>query len=454
MFFFILILVPSAGLASTIHVPGNYSTIQQAIVAAQNGDTILVASGTYFENINFLGKAITVTSQQGTASTVIDGNGLGSVVTFNSGEDVNSVLTGFTITNGESEKGGGINCNASSPSIIRNTITKNYAGYCGGGINCEGPNCATIIEANTISDNASYLDGGGICCMINSKPDLFNNFICANTATYCGGGIASAYGSVPILVNNTLFDNTAGEDGGGIYCDYASVQVKNTCISGNKAGHEGPELFLGPGGTVAMTYSNIKGGWPGENNIDVDPQFMNPTYHDLHLKWTSPCINMGSNDGAPANDADNDPRPCMGTVDIGADEFTGTHALGVDKFTISASTKGVANFPIYGGAGNASRSYIVLGSTSGSVPGSQMPGGSITLPVSWDIFTKIVITFLHTKMFTDFLGKLDPQGQAAATYNTMGPLPPATVGMTMSFAFALNAPWDFASNPVHVEIVP
>src|SRR4029077_1501998 len=106
----------------TIHVPADQPTIQAAIDAAANGDTVLVSDGTYKENINFNGKAITVTSVNGPATTTIDGGGITSVVTFNTGEGAGSVLNGFTLTHGNASplEGGGI---AFSPShTLHNTV--------------------------------------------------------------------------------------------------------------------------------------------------------------------------------------------------------------------------------------------------------------------------------------------------------------------------------------------
>src|SRR5437870_11939876 len=93
-------LMPHTARAATINVPAGQPTIQAAINAAANGDTVLVAPGTYYENINFMGKAITVTSSGGPSVTTIDGGAAGSVVAFTSNEGTNSVLSGFTITNG------------------------------------------------------------------------------------------------------------------------------------------------------------------------------------------------------------------------------------------------------------------------------------------------------------------------------------------------------------------
>ncbi len=97
IFFFIVFTIPALAFTKTIHVPGDYHTIQEAIDASVNGDTVLVAPGTYVENINFNGKAIIVKGSGGADVTVIDGGNpsnpdFGSVVTFQSGEVHDSIL--------------------------------------------------------------------------------------------------------------------------------------------------------------------------------------------------------------------------------------------------------------------------------------------------------------------------------------------------------------------------
>jgi hypothetical protein len=98
-----LSLLATASLAqTTIHVgPGQtYTTIQSGIDAAHNGDTVLVAPGTYNENIDFKGKAITVTSSGGPSTTIIDGGSKGPAVSFVTNETPASTISGFTIQHG------------------------------------------------------------------------------------------------------------------------------------------------------------------------------------------------------------------------------------------------------------------------------------------------------------------------------------------------------------------
>src|SRR5262245_51248734 len=144
--------------AAVLHVPGDYSRIQNAIDAATKGDVILVSPAVYYENINFRGKAITVTSTntadpKAVQSTIIHASGQSSVVSFVSGEGSNSVLAGFTITGGYGTAnpalgtgvyfGGGIYCLGSAPTIVGNIVVSNAMptggtnlfGY-GGGIGC------------------------------------------------------------------------------------------------------------------------------------------------------------------------------------------------------------------------------------------------------------------------------------------------------------------------------
>ena len=159
---FLLLLSLSLCSACTqaIYVPGDQPTIQAAIDAAVVGDLVIVEAGTYAENIDFLGKAITVLSLSGPAKTCIDGGQLGSVVTFQSSEPYEAVIDGFTIRNGQAVEGGGIYCFYSQPTITNCSIEQNHDSQYGGGI-CSIYSNAVITDC-TIDGNSASINGGGI----------------------------------------------------------------------------------------------------------------------------------------------------------------------------------------------------------------------------------------------------------------------------------------------------
>ena len=111
----VFLTVNSAVLATNRLVPSQYSTIQAAIDDCNNGDTVIVDPNTYTgtgnKEIDFKGKAITVESQTGPENCIIDCENAGRGFYFHSSEDVNSILSGFTIKRGKAtEYGGGIYC--------------------------------------------------------------------------------------------------------------------------------------------------------------------------------------------------------------------------------------------------------------------------------------------------------------------------------------------------------
>jgi len=339
--------------SATYHVPDDYLTIQGAISApgVANGDVIVVRTGTYMENIDFLGKAIMVTSENGPALTTIDGTQQGSVVTFENNEGAASVLEGFRIANGYYSAGGGVHCDYASPTITGNIITQNGAHngggiFChsasplisyntitanttsgqdglGGGIHCQS-NSSPTITGNQITSNAApdLGQGGGIYCQTLSNPTVTNCLIAANTAND-GGGICNNQVDM-ILTNNTIIDNLAVRHGGGFFCNASSLaRIANTIFWGNLQ-FWGNELYIEAGSNTTLDYCDIQGGWPtGTGNIDADPLFWDAAGGDYHLSLGSPCINNGSNaiPGLPATDFEGDERIVDQVVDIGMDEL-------------------------------------------------------------------------------------------------------------------------------------
>ena len=270
------LLVISIASAEIIHVPGDQLSIQDGINAAVNGDTVLVASGTYFENIDFLGKAIIVKSEGGPNVTIIDGSqpsipNEGSVVFFWNDEGAESVLDGFTLVNGTGysptgwfQDGGGIYCSDASPTITNNIITTNLVSGEGGGISITGAS-SPMISYNTINGNSSDSFGGGIyiyCYEYDISPTITNNYIYGNMAS-SGSGICSL-GSTTMISDNIIAGNSGlgfmNSYGAGIFADGDSLMITDNLIVGNSGA-------WGGGLTI---------GWfPGEEQILVNNVIVN-----------------------------------------------------------------------------------------------------------------------------------------------------------------------------------
>jgi len=383
----LMVLVSGAAGAAIRHVPGDYSIIQDAIDASDDGDTVIVAPGLYYQTIDFNGKNIVVTSTDPNdprivGYTILHAQGEGSVVSFQNGETSRAVLTGFTITGGVGtliysyvspdysysySYGGGILCMGASPTITRNVITNNVAPYLeeegevnvggaryytyryewsdGGGIYCSG---SATITHNVIYNNAAET-GGGIYA--GGYATVTDNLIYDNSAVN-GGGIYIYAGS---LLNNTIVGNDCDKEpeyglGGNVYAsfqyDYTRLTVANNIIA--SAGSGGGLYWTYAGGDV-IRYNNVWGNtpvdfvtrdprtneaiyggqaeWTGRNgNISADPVFLSSWSTRYRLDAGSPCISAGDPDFVPppsGTDLDGDPRVYAMRVDIGADEYIG-----------------------------------------------------------------------------------------------------------------------------------
>ena len=366
--------------ANNLYVPDEWTTIQEAIDAANNGDVVIVSPGTYYENIDFLGKNIPVRSEDPddpsiVENTVIDAGGNGSVVTFANGEGRDSVLQGFTITGGHNTTtrgGGGVSCLDGSPTISQNIIVNNVSLYNAGGLNIHEGNplvCRNVIISNSANS------GGGVYSI--SPAEFCNNVICNNTASK-GGGLYLRDPS--IVANNLVYNNVAdGFEGGGVYLRGASDSfVIGNTIVGNSSGKNGANLdiefsdnvvvanniitnalnssgvYLSYSTSVIFAYNNVwnnaTGNYDGlddptdkNGNISTDPIFVSLDTDDYHLQATSPCINTGDPDFIPEpdeTDIDFESRIMKGRVDIGSDEYFGNASpradAGPDQFISSS----------------------------------------------------------------------------------------------------------------------
>ncbi len=271
--------------------PGN--SIQEVINNPNitMGDVIIVHEGIYYENITFLGKAITVRSIDPNnfdmvANTIIDGNQAGIVVTFSDGEGSDSLLSGLKVRNGHDNFGGGIYCNSSSPTIAKCIITENFsnwgAGICceysssplianctitknssdnGGGVYYFNSSLSRLIDCTIIDNSGSW--GAGICCE-HSSPIISNCIIAENTSSVDGGGIY-CYASSPSITNCSITGNSVDEFGGGICCDSSSITLSNCLISNNSASEDGGGIYC-DSSSPSITNCSItgnSGAWGG-----------------------------------------------------------------------------------------------------------------------------------------------------------------------------------------------
>jgi len=310
--FLLLLTAPAITTARTIYVdddnPADFNNIQAAINNTNDGDTIIVAEGIYYENINFKGKNITLRSTGPdnpdiVAATIIDGNNVESVATFAGTESETCVLAGFTIQNGAQDgdpyiKGGGGMCGGSETNhthatIRNNIITHNFAWDGGGLSRCDG-----LIEKNVVTNNyARWWQGGGGLYLCNGI--IRNNIIAANNANGCesAGALSCCDGTIE---NNTITQNFSYGVGVVAYC---RGTIRNCIIWGNTP----------------------------DGNIDTDPCFADPNNGDYHLKsqagrwdpnvltWvqdevTSLCIDAGD----PASPIGLEPFPNGGIINMGA----------------------------------------------------------------------------------------------------------------------------------------
>ena len=134
-------------------------------------------------------------------------------------------------------------------------------------------------------------------------------------------------------------------------------------------------------------------------------------------------------------------------------DLAGPLSVTADAYKISAAAGGTITLRLTAGPEEASRQYAILGSTSGTEPGFQLPGGPV-LPINWDRFTDFVIDNLNTPMFLDFMGNLDAQGMATAQLVVPPGLLEGWEDVDFYFAYPLLNPPDFASTPIVIDVIP
>ncbi|MFC1972119.1 right-handed parallel beta-helix repeat-containing protein [Chloroflexota bacterium] len=244
------------------------------------------------------------------SSNSADGNGGGMRNLYSS-----PILTDCTFSGNSASMGSGIYNYVSSPVVTNCRFLENSAEN-GGGM-CNFTSSPTVTNC-TFSGNSAYWGGGG---MYNgdSSPTVINCIFSNNSVSWNGGGMQN-HESSPTITNCTFSRNLASIGGSGMSNRESSPAITNCILWDN--GDEIDGIIL-----TTVTYSDIQGGYSGEGNINSDPMFVNSAANNYHLQWDSPCIDTGTNVGAPTEDIEGTPRPIDGdgdgttTTDMGAYEY-------------------------------------------------------------------------------------------------------------------------------------
>jgi hypothetical protein len=276
------------------HVPADKSTIQSAINATSDGDTVCVAAGSYHEDLDFGGKDIIVQSDSGASRTTLYGVGTGiyddAVVMFNDGETSSAVLEGFTL-HGTAEQV--IEVEFSGATL------KNLVIECDG-VSAQGFLFDGAVDVDVKNTTVKGCDSYGFYVMGSTNIDLNNVIVSDNLAT----GIRMGADSYVYIGNSVFYENGFI----GIRADAAEVTVENSIVVGHSTygiyledTSYSADISYSTLNDNASSYSSAVGVGSG-NDID-DPEFTSASSEDFTLRSSSPCINDGD-PSSSMNDAD------------------------------------------------------------------------------------------------------------------------------------------------------
>ncbi|MFA5293373.1 MAG: right-handed parallel beta-helix repeat-containing protein [Phycisphaerae bacterium] len=336
-----------------------YSTIQESINDANEGDEIVVMPGIYqgsidFGDVNIMIRSIEPNDWNVVERTVIDGTSNGVLISSN--QDTNSVLKGFTIRS----DGYGVWCYDASP-IICNCIIENNDDY---GVYCTNSAAPTILNNVIRSNKCGVLSTGS------TSSKIKNNLIYDNEQ-----GLRFMFVTSAEVRNNTIVNNAVA----GIYKAMGTSPVISNCIIWDC----NDDLY-----NCSATYSCIQDGdGNGVNgNISSDPCFVNTGANDFHILSTSPCINKGdpNNFYTGELDIDGQPRVIRQLADIGADEIAWVHNLSKDTW-YGYIQEGI------NGANNGDEIVVNPGTYVEAIDFNVNCKVRCTDPNNWDIVSNTVI---------------------------------------------------------------
>ena len=281
--------------------------------------------------------------------------------TSNSGGAVNNwshdyFMSSFVSCTFNSNDGGAVNYETytSFDSSFSNCTFESNRSSLGGAVNymnySDGSSPSSSFSNCVFTRNESTNSGGAVRFFSQIWSSDFNSsftncVFASNKAAKNGGAINVSPNSVTfhsVITNCTFTSNEAAENGGAICFsgDYINEIVRN-CILWNNVSPNDSEIYDNDG-SVQITYSDIKGGYEGEGNIDLDPFFIYPSGGDFRLLYNSPCIDSGTPENAPINDLNGNLRPMLSGYDMGAYEVQNiSEGLTIDAFVTEPTTGGV-----------------------------------------------------------------------------------------------------------------
>ena len=239
-------------------------------------------------------------------------------------ENSSHVLTNIDFVGNNSSREGGAAYSEGIAYFFDSDFRNNIAGTSGGAIYNSRANIyveGSIFDANRASDNggAIYFDDN----FNNGRERVINSVFNNNDSTR--GGAIYNFRSDAEGVNLTFANNEA-EEGAAVYSagrdDDITPEYFNSIFWDNE-GTSDPDQIFNDGENTIVRNSIVEGGFPGQENLDVDPVFVNQEAGDLRIRATSPAINEGLNDVViEEEDVAGRERIVGGTVDIGAYEFS------------------------------------------------------------------------------------------------------------------------------------
>ena len=313
-----------------------FTTLQSAILSAKDGDTIKVADGTY--------KPTATTDRTLSFALRNAVSIMGGYAGYGAPDpNARNIALYPTILSGDIGIAGNKSDNSfhvvSASSVGSTTVLNGVI--------------ITLGNANGSGTNQNL--GGGIL-IDSASPSILNCSFLANTASSSGGGIYLNSSSTPTMTNCTFVGNSATSSGGGLYTDLSSVMTLTNCSFTQNSSASGKAIYnafsplkltncilwnngvtpiYNNSSSPTITYSDVEGGYSGTHNLNADPLFVrNPSTGpdglwgttdddtgDLHLQFSSPCLNTGVNSAnISSTDIASNPRIALSIIDMGAYE--------------------------------------------------------------------------------------------------------------------------------------